>query len=205
MIYSNYEKASLKHLKACQTMVFTLLHHSASISPKDKSYLLMNIFYLSGYTLECIINYALFKEVYRRNRWSDKECVKKGFSHRKGVVDKSLSFAFRQEKTPKLDHLGKPVINQKTGKSCMIDKYDYCIQYHDFWNNVTLLDNLLSGNSIPLIGNKKVVPQNVLRIIPTWGSARRYDTHVIYKESDIFDLVDLTEKVYQGIIDAVGI
>jgi hypothetical protein len=197
MIYSDYEKASLKHLKACKTMVFTLLHHSASISQKDKSYLLMNIFYLSGYTLECIINYALFKEVYRRNRWSNKECVKKGFSHKKGVVDKNLSFAFWQEKTPSF--------NPKTGKNSMTNKYNHCIQHHDFWNNVTLLDNLLSGNCIPLIGNKKAVPQNVLRIIPTWRAASRYDTHVTYKESDIVDLVDLTEKVYQGIINHVGI
>lgn len=203
MIYSDYEKASLKHLKACQTMVFALLNHSASISPKDKSYLLMNIFYLSGYTLECIINYALFKEVYRRNRWSEKECVKTGF-HKKGVVDNSLSFAFWQKQTPKLDR-GQPVINPKTGKKLMINKYNHCIQYHDFWNNVTLLDNLLSGNCIPLIGNKKAVPKNVLSIIPTWGAASRYDTHVTYKESDIFDLVDLTEKVYQGIITHVGI
>jgi len=196
MIYSDYEKASVKHLKACKTMVFALLNHSASISPKDKSYLLMNIFYLSGYTLECIINYALFKEVYRRNRWSEKECVKKGFSH-KGVVDESLSFAFWQEKTP--------VVNPKTGKRSMINKYAHCIQHHDFWNNVTLLDNLLSGNCIPLIGNKKAVPTNVLRIISTWQAASRYDTHVTYKESDISDLVDLTEEVYQGIIDHVGI
>ena len=196
MIYSDYEKASLKHLKACKTMVYALVHHSASISPKDQSYLLMNIFYLSGYTLECIINYALFKEVYRRNRWSDKECVKKGFNN-KGVVDKSLSFAFWQEKTR--------IINPKTGKSSMTNKYDHCIQHHHFWNNVTLLDNLLSGNCIPLIGNKKAVPPHVLRIIPTWRAASRYDTHVTYKQSDIFDLVDLTEKVYQEIITHVGI
>ena len=204
MIYSDYQKASLKHLKACKTMVFALGNHSASISPKDKSYLLMNIFYLSGYTLECIINYALFKEVYRRNRWPEKECVKNGFSHKKGVVDNTLSFAFWQDKTPKLER-GKEVINPKTGKPSMTNKYNHCIQYHDFWNNVTLLDNLLSGNCIPLIGNKKAVPPNVLRIIPTWGTASRYDTHVIYKESDIFNLVDLTEKVYQGIITHVGI
>jgi hypothetical protein len=63
--YKEYEKASLKHLKACQAMLAGLSCKTTTISVAEKEYLLMDIFYLSGYTLECIINYdmlTLFEE-----------------------------------------------------------------------------------------------------------------------------------------------
>ncbi|WP_228043965.1 hypothetical protein, partial [Dolichospermum sp. LEGE 00246] len=51
--YKEYEKASLKHLKACQAMLAGLSCKTTTISVAEKEYLLMDIFYLSGYTLEC--------------------------------------------------------------------------------------------------------------------------------------------------------
>ena len=177
MLYREYEKASLKHLKACQIMLTGLNYQAKSISVQEKEYLLMDIFYLSGYTLECIINFALLKKVYKRNRWNDTKCVKK-------VVDSSLSFAFRCK-----DYQG--------------NQYTFCIQFHNFWKNINLLDSLLAGNNIPLIGDKKSVPVGLLNMIENWESASRYHTHKKYNESDINALVELTEKVYNAIINPI--
>ncbi|MFN5066741.1 MAG: hypothetical protein ACK4V0_19490 [Aphanizomenon sp.] len=180
MRYKEYERASLKHLKACQAMLAGLSCQAKSISVAEKEYLLMDIFYLSGYTLECIINFALFKEVYKKPhnkpKYNDDTNVKT-------VEDSTLNFAFHSYS----------IETQK--------KYYYCIQHHNFYRNIELLNELVGSKSIPLISNPKTVPHNLLQMIRKWKAQARYDTNIKYDEKDIKSLVELTEKVYNAIID----
>ena len=183
--YKEYEKASLKHLKACQAMLAGLSCKTTTISVAEKEYLLMDIFYLSSYTLECIINYAILKLIYKQsyNKWHDNESVRK-------VVDPNYSFAFKSK-----DQNG--------------NKYRFYIESHNFWNNIDLLNQLLSGNTIPLISNKKNLPPNhispiVLDMIESWEARSRYHTYPKYNEKEIRDLVELTEQVYNAIINPLS-
>ena len=63
--YKDYKTAAQRHLMTCQYMVECLtlpdntLHKPLSSS--YKSYLLKSIYYLSGYTIESIINYAIYE------------------------------------------------------------------------------------------------------------------------------------------------
>ncbi|MCE2906773.1 MAG: hypothetical protein LW814_17455 [Anabaena sp. CoA2_C59] len=180
MRYKEYERASLKHLKACQAMLAGLSCQAKSISVAEKEYLLMDIFYLSGYTLECIINFALFKEVYKKPHNKPKY---NDYTNVKIVEDSTLNFAFKF----------RTKANSKG--------YAYCIQTHNFYKNIQLLNNLVGKNTIPLISNPKTVPPNLLQMIRNWKAEARYHTHIKYNEKDIKSLVELTEKVYNAIID----
>ena len=57
MVYKDYKVASIRHLETCQYMCQNLKQVQ---NPKEKKHILANIYYLSGYVIECIINYAIY-------------------------------------------------------------------------------------------------------------------------------------------------
>lgn len=180
MQYTQYRDASLKHLNACKTALHGLkfYHGSAPLSRRKKESLLLNIFYLSGYTLECIINYSIYKRL--------------GFSTNSRVEnlqDTSRSIAFYK----------KP--NGST------HQFQYCIQQHKFHLNVQLLHTLLpGGHGVPLIDRTVYVLPNLQKMVfdryngtvnnEHWKPEIRYKTTIPFSQTDIEQFVELTEKIY---------
>jgi len=60
MIYEDYKVASLRHLQTCQYMY---QHLDSVTDPIENANILADIYYLSGYVMECITNYAIYKYV----------------------------------------------------------------------------------------------------------------------------------------------
>ncbi|WPV69206.1 hypothetical protein [Chitinophaga sp. LS1] len=70
MIYEDYRKSALKHLKTCEFMLENLdkipaVDNLDGLSKEEwKNHVLRNIFYLTGYAAEGIINYCIYKLAY---------------------------------------------------------------------------------------------------------------------------------------------
>ena len=64
MVYITFKESSKKHLHTCQCLIHTLESCNQEIK-----YLLPNILYLTGYTIETILKYRLFVNLnYDRNQ-----------------------------------------------------------------------------------------------------------------------------------------
>ena len=181
MQYIQYKKAALKHWKSCQAIVNYFDHSHHSISPLIEDYVLMNLFYLSGYTLECVINYALFNKICTKNNFPSHTSVY-------DVYDTSEKFAFKR-KYP-----------EGTGSE---DIPKFYIESHDFMKNISLLKKLTPSSELLLIHNENIVPSAVFNLIKTWKARCRYETKNYYNRSDIFALIDFTGKFYIEVCDVV--
>jgi len=198
MIYNQYKDASLKHLQACKTALHGLsfYHNKSSAIPTtpqlNKDSLLLDIFYLTGYTLECIVNYAIYKKIGFNNTSDVKQMY--NFSNK-------IAF-FRRPNYP------------QTNNRVQLNGHDflpsYWIEQHKFNKNIQLLDKLLPGNNIPLINQsvpisltiQKMILETVSRVRNNnyWKPELRYEpaNWILgkYTEQDIKDLVKLSEKIY---------
>lgn len=186
MQYQEYKKAALKHLKSCQAIVDYFDHSHHSITPLSEQYLLMNLFYLSGYTLECVINYALFNKICTKNNFPKNISVKK-------LYDTSEKFAFY--KTIKYN-------DRETGLKMTFNATFY-IAEHNFMNNISLLKKLTPSSNLLLIHDRQRVPSSVLALIRTWKTHCRYETRQNYNRSDIYNLIDFTDKFYREVCKVV--
>jgi hypothetical protein len=183
MQYQEYKKAASKHLKSCQAIVDYFDHSNHNISPLGEQYLLMNLFYLSGYTLECVINYALFNKICTKNRFPKTTCVY-------NLYDTSEKFGFYNKK----------YTDRTTGREFSAKFY---IAGHDFMKNRILLKKLTPSSNLPLIHDEKIVPSSVFDLIKNWKTSCRYKTTPIYNRSDICDLIDFTDKFYREVFKVV--
>jgi len=57
MIYSQYKTASIRHLHTCNELIATLPSIKNASTERN---ILLNLYYLAGYTIECIVNYAIY-------------------------------------------------------------------------------------------------------------------------------------------------
>jgi len=206
MVYRDYEKAARKHLQTCKSMLLGLdcfESNNMRLSNRNREYLLMDIFYLSGYTLECTINYALFKLI------SNESHNRSHLLH----IASSLN-------PPVQDIRNLPVKkiydNPSTHRFAFYKRmrgvsvnFNYYVSGHDFWKNIDLLNNLLIGNSIPLISNKNSIPNNLRNMLDSsingWKAEKRYETTQRFTLDDIRELVNFSEEVYNAIIREVGL
>lgn len=201
MLYTQYKEASLKHLQACKTAVHGLkFYHGRSaitsnLAKPNRDALLLNIFYLCGYTLECIINYAICKKI----SWTSRSV--------KEMYDVTKNVAFYKEPYDPPYGRGKARVRLTSGRDFIPSYY---FAQHKFNINVQLLHILLPGNVVPLVNSSIPVAANLQRMIfdPFNGSRNNHcwkpDIRYLpaswfasnYTEQDVLDLVELTEQVY---------
>jgi hypothetical protein len=182
--YKQYKDAALKHLKSCQQIIKYFNCQYNCISPSIEKELLINVFYLSGYTMECIINYAIFRKIYTSNKSTSKsDDVYK-------IVDTTNKFSFYSKYK---DNNGVTYIAR------------YYVSGHNFMNNITLLKKLTPGSNIPLVHDPKIVPSSVNTLIRKWNVKIRYETNINppINKTDIANLVEFTEKFYNEVIKVV--
>ncbi len=61
MIYEEYHSAAKRHRETCGFLINKLKDKKEAIDPHLQKKLLQNIYYLSGYIIECIISYSFFR------------------------------------------------------------------------------------------------------------------------------------------------
>lgn len=59
MVYEDYYKVASKHLRTCEYMKD---HLNTVTNPQKRDAILRNIYYLSGYIIEGVINYLIYKQ-----------------------------------------------------------------------------------------------------------------------------------------------
>jgi hypothetical protein len=192
MNYKAYQIASLKHLHTCKVMLDSLdllaTNTSAQINEGHKQEaLLHNMFYLSGYTLECIINYGILKHY----KWKEKKSVDDTVPDHHFSSQSDLAF-----------HRGTRTL--KGGV------YNFNMQGHDFQRNIMILNRALPASKIPLIDRTVRVETDLKNIFMAWQVEIRYHSSatlyadVKLTKDTIKKFVALTEKIYIDLMKKVG-
>lgn len=199
MLYTQYKDAALKHLQASKTALRGLSFYKGATNSTlnlSKEALLFDIFYLSGYTLECIINYALYK----KTGWTTQDV--------KEVYDISRNFAFF--KKPNYNGTRNRVQVQNRSGNYVDFSPRYFIEQHRFNNNIGLLSSLLPNSQIPLIDSSVNISQKMKEMIfdslngrrnnNYWKAEMRYEPITWfssrYNEQDVREFFALTETIY---------
>ncbi len=60
MVYKDYRTVANRHLQTCKYMCKCLDSDIGKLNETEKANILTNIYYLSGYVIECIIKYAIY-------------------------------------------------------------------------------------------------------------------------------------------------
>jgi hypothetical protein len=58
MLYKDFKNAARKHLNTCT--VLEEKYHITTNTPEIKKSILLNVYYLSGYTIECMVKYGIY-------------------------------------------------------------------------------------------------------------------------------------------------
>ena len=180
--YKDYKTAAQRHWMTCQYMVECLtlpdntLHKPLSSS--YKSYLLKNIYYLSGYTIESIINFAIY------------ECVNESKSPTEKII--------------RVDELNEPSLSlgfRSRGRY----SYQFVIAYHKFQANMHILNVLASSkfSLVPVVGGT-VYPSywdDIQPLFDNWEAQVRYknDILTLYTEQQILDFFKFSTELYTSI------
>lgn len=190
MDYREYQKASHKHLVSCKSILdsITILNGNpnALIGQNNRQQaVLHNVFYLSGYTLESIINYSIYKH-FRWNKASVRD-VDHSFSQRCG-----LSYGRLRKQNGLAD-------------------YPFFISGHEFSRNIQILQREFSNSQIPLIDRSETVDAEVVKLFRAWCVEIRYHnesetySNVTLNLNNTNLFVETTERIYNGLISKVGL
>lgn len=190
MDFKDYQKTSLKHLTTCKIMLDSmdnLISQSTALinNENKKKALLHNMFYLSGYTLESIINYSIFKHF----KWTEPSIyvTDHKFSARSGV-----SFY------------------PNTGRLVDRGVYPFWMSQHNFQRNIQILSKALPASKIPLIDKTIKIDSDLIKLYKSWQIEMRYhpqDTtydNLVLSEDNVKRFVGLTEIVYNNLMKIVG-
>lgn len=190
--YKDYKTAAQRHLMTCQYMVECLtlpdntLHKPLSSS--YKSYLLKNIYYLSGYTIESIINYAIYECVNE----SKPRHMKIRFVNELCEPSQRLIFTLDTRKTPR-------AAGDRT-------RYLYVIAFHNFKENYKVLNNVATSSKfagIPVISRTHypIYWRSIQPLFDNWEAQVRYknDILTLYTEQQILDFFKFSTELYTGI------
>lgn len=192
MIYTEYKKAAEKHLKTCKAMLESInrlsnLDDSSLIVAKCKQDSLHNIYYLLGYTLECVSTYTIYKHY----QWPINTSVK--------TNNVNVDFSSKSNFTfyPKQPYL-------------------YNARGHAFQSNqFEVLKAAFSNSTIPLVDSSINVDYDLIVLINQWTPELRYH-EPSKKYNSLFGLnlqVDidkmsrltkLTENIYNSLLQIVG-
>ena len=190
MIYEDYRKSALKHLKTCEFMIDNLQNiidndtiDGLSIA-ESKSHILRNIYYLCGYAIEGVVNYCVYKNVtaFQSNRNKDINELDEDVSSIAGQYrGKNIGLCFRFPNT-------KPL-----GLS-----YKYVIGNHQYAENIEFLKFIFptAFNNIKVINRPKDATNKLSVMFYDWKVNMRYQTDVtnfnpnprlVYNEDEILD------------------
>jgi hypothetical protein len=180
--YKDYKTAAQRHLMTCQYLVECLTlpdnTHHKPLSSSYKSYLLKNIYYLSGYTIESIINFAIYECV------NDTKPRHQKIRRVNQLNEPSLSLAFKDRRNVGLR---------------------YVIAWHNFQKNMEVLNILATSkfSQIPVISGTHfpIYWNNVKPLFDNWEAQVRYKNNVLtlYTEQQILDFFKFSTELYTGI------
>jgi hypothetical protein len=199
MDYKNYKTASERHLETCIRLkeVVKTDYLNKTLLPSDlkkQNEILSNIYYLSGYVIECILHYAIVEYVVKVDSDFRKKIIKK----RKGVGN----FEEISVRELEVEHNNCGVGYNK-GKWVLYQpghRFQRNMQFFHVGNKINGIDSIraLNGKTIPQI--------NVRTLFSKWNVGVRYsnsDFANLNTPKDILDFLDFAEEIYNGIINLI--
>lgn len=197
MVYEDYRKAALKHLKTCEFMIESLGNLDDddtldNLSKEErKDYILRDIYYLCGYVIEGIVNYCIYKKIaiYRQNPNRDVKDL-----CNENITNSSIKLGFfKKFYNPR----GIDII------------HTHFISSHRYDKNIDILKRLLPLNRIPVISRRRDRNDKMSIMFYDWKVEMRYQTNdttfanhtnLNYDEEDITDFfIFIKEEIYNNL------
>jgi hypothetical protein len=156
MEYQQYKTTALKHLQTCEYIMANL-----SSERLNKLRVLRNVYYLSGYTFEGLINFWIFELLKRQGLLANPNNVY-SYSNYPITIGSGKKLAFAQNK---------------------LNPVSFWLSQHDFQTNANVFQYLADGNSlsiVPLISDRTNEPYpKMLSLFDNWNVKVRYQNHPI--------------------------
>lgn len=184
MKYKEYKEASKRHLHTCLSLKKVIQNKyegrvlNVTLEQEQQKHL-FNLYYLSGYIIECRLNYAILEYINFDNiaRLNSLNSCKKLRSHHN-----NYGVSFNQDKRA-LFALYQPA--------------------HKFQPNIHFFVN---GSSLSGIGHirgingNRITPLHVRNLFHNWNVGYRYETYgQTLVSSEVFDFLDFAKEVYLGL------
>jgi len=186
MIYTDYQLAAAKHLNTCNSILDSLyrlsrLDNSALLVSRYNQEAFHNVYYLSGYTLESIATYSIYKHF----RWNPGTSVKR--------FDRSFSNSCQFNFYPHPNYLF-------SAKSHIFQNNQFEVLRREF-----------SNSRIEFIDTSVRVNNNMRSLFNLWKAEIRYHqpsspylNNNAISEIDIREFVTITENIYNSLLQIVG-
>lgn len=185
-VYDYYKDAAERHLETCNELRKYIAGNFqgktlTSQEEKKQRMILANIYYLSGYVIECIVNYGILKHIkFETKRKKINELTSS---------DNKYGVAYSQGLGVKYS-LWEPNHSLTTGNN----------RLHYFKDTVGIKSS--EFDKIPFLNGKKDLKQDVL--VQKWGAKVRYEVDSqLLNTNDIFGFQTNSEKIYNGMINHI--
>lgn len=181
-VYDYYLEAAERHLETCKELKEGLKNHD----DKKQKMILANIYYLSGYVIECAVNYGIlkhikFEKISEQYKITDVKDLRALHSKHKVSFSSDGNFS-------------KYILWQKNHMLIGgVNKLEY------FKNEVDKTGKIIG--SIPWLGKPLGGPQR--KLMDKWGANIRYEISeeiLLLGNSEILNFQMNSEKIYNGII-----
>ncbi len=197
MDYKDYKTASERHLETCIKLKDfvavtylnkTLLPHEQ----KKQNEILANIYYLSGYVIECILHYAIVEYVVKVDTDFRKKVAKRNGGNFENVSVRELK-----------------VQDNNCNVGYSYGRYSLYRFGHRFQSNIDFFNygSKISGiDSIRALNGKTIPEQNVRTLFSKWNVGVRYSNSEFQNlntPKDIFAFLDFTEEVHKGVTNLI--
>ncbi len=191
IFYPDYKEASERHLETCLQLenILKTRYQAKSIltvqERKDMKFLLSNLYYLSGYIIECIYNFSIFKNIGFPNDVDIKQL--KYLRNGNPIHSIPCAVAFRKyDGTP-----SNAFIIASDGGHKLFGKMGFFQTYYPISN----------ASLIPLLdGNPLKMTRPCRDLFSEWDVYKRYKIDINLGFINTFDFFDLSIEVYEGVI-----
>ncbi len=183
MDYLEYKKASERHLDTCLSLkrIIDDKYEGKSLNPileLEKQEHLFNLYYLSGYIIECRLNYSILEYI-------------------------NFNRIASRHRLPSFKRLRSTHNPYEVSYSDRNDRYALWQPNHEFQSNIDFFANgsKLSGiDTIRGINGHAIRPIRVNQLFRDWGAHYRYETrNQTLISTEIFDFLDFANEVLTGL------
>lgn len=201
MVYEDYRKSALKHLKTCEYMIENL-HRINENDMLDgltksewKSHVLRNIYYLCGYAIEGVLNYCIYKIAFTSGRsGNDIRNLNEytgWYTYDNYGNRRNCAISFRIRPNPRLSN----------------SKYEYQIATHDYCSNQEYIVKKVGPSASSIFPRRSTRNANkIAELYYSWQVSMRYQTDsthfnppptLIFNEEDIINyFIFVKEEIY---------
>ena len=191
MIYTDYQIAAAKHLNTCKSILDSLdrlnqTDNSALLVARFKLEAFHNIYYLSGYTLESIATYTIYKHF----GWNINDSVKR-YDRRFSNVSQFDFFG--------TDRFGN-IRSLYSAKSHLFQTNQFEVLMREF-----------GSSGIEFIDPSVAINANIRQLFNSWKAEvlyrkprRPYINNNYLTENDVRNFVSITDNIYNSLLQIVG-